>query len=137
MLGPGLRAAQVVLLGVCALLVYAILAPHLDAAPPLRDVQHADVAAAPDAVGLGHYASIWKRSPFRMPEKVTADLPKPKALKVATVSKLSWEVVATAAASSPEFSVAGLVNAKSGERRMTGPKFNREFLRGIGKVAKW
>lgn len=116
MLAAGLRAAQLILLALCAYLLYATVAPQLRAAPTLRDVR-LDTREEPEGTPpLEVYASVWKQSPFGKPLSVK---PVPTAVraKVAAVSKLGWRLVTTAAGTPAELSVAGLVSTSDGSRK--------------------
>ena len=117
LLGYALRGVQVILLVLCAFLVYATITPHLRAAPVRHEVElTADVAAAPSGVALEHFSVIWKRNPFGKPRLVVAQ-PKPMVEQIKVESKLSWRLVTTAAGSPAALSVAGLVNNTDGSRR--------------------
>ena len=119
MLATGLRGVQLVLVAVCALLLYAIVAPHVSAAPALREVLLQAAEEPEPSPPVDHYASVWKQNPFGKPRSLPIAPVEPKLVaKLAEASKLSWRLVTTAAATSPEFSVAGLVSTKDGSRRM-------------------
>jgi hypothetical protein len=119
LLATALRGLQLVLVAVCALLLYAIVAPHLSAAPPLRDVELRTAAEPESSPLLDYYGVVWKQNPFGKPRKELGVVRQARILaKMAEASKLSWRLVTTAAATPPELSVAGLVSTKDGSRRM-------------------
>lgn len=117
MLAAGLRGAQLVLLALCAFLVYAIAAPHLRAAPTVRDVRLADDLEPERAPAIDDYAGVWQQNPFGEPIAVKSASAAKRTPAVAAASKLDWKLVTTAAATPPEFSVAGLVHNRNGTRR--------------------
>ena len=118
MLATGLRGVQLVLLALCALLLYAIVAPHLGAAPAPHDLQLRAPAEPEPSPRLDSYAQVWKHNPFGKPRTATAPVKTRLPANLAEASKLSWRLVTTAAATPPELSVAGLVSTKDGSRRM-------------------
>ena len=120
LLATGLRGLQLVLVAVCALLLYAIVAPHLSAAPPLRNGELRTAAEPESSPLVDYYAVVWKQNPFGKPQATALAPLKAQLLlaKVAAASKLSWRLVTTAAATLPELSVAGLVSLNDGSRRM-------------------
>ncbi len=114
-----MRGLQLVLVALCALLLYAIVAPHLSAAPPLRNVELRTAAEPESSPLVDYYAVVWKQNPFGKPGKEVGLVRQARILaKMAEASKLSWRLVTTAAATPPELSVAGLVSTKDGSRRM-------------------
>jgi hypothetical protein len=118
MLASALRGVQLVLLALCAFLVYATVAPHLSAAPAVRDVRLGAAAEPEPTRPLEDYALVWKQSPFGKPMAALLKQ-KPGALaKAAAASKLTWKLVTTAAATPRELSVAGLVSTKDGSRKI-------------------
>ncbi|MBW2416230.1 MAG: hypothetical protein JRG76_17155, partial [Deltaproteobacteria bacterium] len=119
MLVAGLRSAQVVLLGLCAYLLYATVVPLLSAAPSLRDVRLVEPPAdLPERASLDELSVIWKRNAFGKRQVAFAGPPKPlpAAAKVATAKQFGWQLMTTAAGTPPELSVAGLVSKKDGKR---------------------
>ncbi len=121
MLVAGLRGAQVVLLVLCAYLLYATAVPLLSSAPTVRDVRLAEHATQPpEAPSLERLAVIWRQSPFDMPKVLVAPKPAPPpppTEKVKSAESLGWQLMTTAAATPVELSVAGLLSTKSGLRR--------------------
>lgn len=120
MLVAGLRAAQVVLLALCAYLLYATAAPLLSSATPaVRDVRLPErEVQPPERPSLDELAVIWKQSPFGKPKLIVLEKPTPAAKNVAAAASLGWQLMTTAAATPPELSLAGLVNTKDGTRKV-------------------